>query len=74
MFCRCYRKAALTVRKDAFSHMLRVRLTQDERDMLDALAGDQGLTCSDVVRQSIRAAYFKRFAEAERKTKRGGNR
>jgi len=54
--------------------MLRVRLTQDERDMLDALAGDQGLTCSDVVRLGVRAAYFKRFAEAERKTKRGGNR
>jgi len=57
----------MTVR-NAYSHMLRVRLTQDERDMLDALAGDQGLTCSDVVRLGVRAQYFRSFTEPKRKT------
>jgi len=52
--------------------MLRVRLTQDERDMLDALAGDTGLTASDVVRQNIRTQYAERFdaAKPKRKNKR----
>jgi len=56
----------------AYNYMLRVRMTQEERDMLDALAGDQGLTASDVVRQSIRAQYAECFDEpkAKRKNKR----
>jgi len=53
----------------AYAHMLRVRLTQDERDMLDALAGAQGLTCSDVVRLGIRAQYAERFDEPKPKRK-----
>jgi hypothetical protein len=34
--------------------MLRVRMSSEERNMLEALANGQGLTSSDIVRQFIR--------------------
>lgn len=39
------------------AYMLRVRMSQLEKDMLEALAAEAGLTASDIVRQSIRQQF-----------------
>ena len=38
-------------------YTLRVRMSDDERDMLATLADERGLTASDVVRQLVREAF-----------------
>jgi hypothetical protein len=43
--------------KLGYTHMLRVRMTEDERRMLETLATGQGLTASDVVRQLVRREH-----------------
>lgn len=50
--------------------MLRVRMAQDERKMLDALAEAQGLTASDIVRQLVRREYLATFPKKPRAQRR----
>jgi hypothetical protein len=47
--------------------MLRVRMTEDERKMLETLAARQGLTSSDVVRQLVRREHEVTVRAAPRK-------
>jgi uncharacterized protein (DUF1778 family) len=47
---------------------LNVRITDDEDRMLKALAGHQGMSISDVIRQYIRRAFAEAFPP--KKTKR----
>lgn len=42
----------------------RLRMTRDERAMLEALAERSGLTASDIVRQLVRREHAAAFAEA----------
>lgn len=49
------------------TYMLRVKMSDDERRMLEALALRQGLTASDIVRQLIRREHE---AKAEGEPKR----
>lgn len=53
---------------DRDDYMLRVRMSDAERHMLDKIAGARGLTASDVVRQLIRQENERLFPI--RKTKR----
>jgi hypothetical protein len=41
--------------------MVTLRVSKDERGMLEALTADEGLSGSDVLRQLLRAAYRKKF-------------
>lgn len=47
-----------------------VRMTDDERSMLAAVAERRGLTRADIVRQCIRACYREEFGETEPKRQR----
>lgn len=47
-------------------YMLRVRMTEDERQALEALALRQGLTSSDIVRQLVRERAAQVEAEPNR--------
>lgn len=47
----------------ARDYMLRVRMTEDERQMLEALAEKSGLTASDIVRQLVRREHAATFGE-----------
>jgi uncharacterized protein (DUF1778 family) len=47
--------------------MVNVRMTDDEADMLKALAEHEGLSASDIVRQYIRRAFAKAFPQAKPK-------
>jgi antitoxin component of RelBE/YafQ-DinJ toxin-antitoxin module len=40
-----------------------VRMSHEERSMLEALADEQGLTASDILRLLTRAAYKEKFGE-----------
>jgi uncharacterized protein YprB with RNaseH-like and TPR domain len=46
---------------DRDAYMLRVRMSEVERDMLARLAEADGVTASDVVRLYIRSEYAARF-------------
>jgi hypothetical protein len=52
-------------------HVMTVRLTRDERNMVKALAGADGVSFSDAIRMSIRQRYAERFGEKSR-SKKGG--
>jgi hypothetical protein len=47
--------------------MVNVRMTDDEAEMLKALAEREGLSASDIVRQYIRKAHAKAFPLAKPK-------
>lgn len=56
--------------------MMTVRLSEDERAWLEALAVDEGLSASDILRTLLRRAYRDRFGDvakpkARKKTRRG---
>ena len=44
-------------------HMFHVRMSDDERRMLEALAEHEGLTASDKIRQLIRREFITTFGE-----------
>lgn len=48
---------------DGRDQSLRIRVSLDEKKMLDALAEKQGLTASDVVRLLVRREYSQEFGE-----------
>jgi hypothetical protein len=50
--------------------MFHVRMSGDERRMLEALAEDEGISASDYVRMSLRRAFTERFGDKKPKTKR----
>ncbi len=41
--------------------MMTVRLSNEERAMLEALANDAGLSASDILRTLVRGAYREKF-------------
>jgi hypothetical protein len=41
--------------------MVTVRVSDDEKRMLDALALDQGLSASDILRLLVREAFWQKF-------------
>ena len=43
------------------SNMVTVRMSDDERRMLDALALDQGLSASDILRLLVRESFWQKF-------------
>lgn len=47
-----------------------VRLTDDERAMLQAVADDDGISVSDWFRRAVRQAFRKTFGDAKPKPKR----
>ncbi len=47
-------------------NMFHVRMSDDERTMLEALADRDGLSASDKVRQLVRREYAEAFGEAPR--------
>jgi hypothetical protein len=51
--------------------MFHVRMADDERRMLEALAEQEGLTASDWVRMTIRRSFTERFGERRPKQKKG---
>jgi hypothetical protein len=51
------RRMALTER----SNMVTVRMSDDERRMLDALALDQGLSASDILRLLVRESFWQKY-------------
>jgi hypothetical protein len=50
-------------------HMFHVRMSEDERQMLESLAERDGLSASDKVRQLIRREHAVAFGEAPKKPK-----
>jgi uncharacterized protein (DUF1778 family) len=48
--------------------VITVRLSRDERHMVKALAGADGISVSDVVRMCIRRAHAERFGAEQRGT------
>lgn len=50
-------------------HYVAIRVTADEKAMIEALAEDSGLSQSDVVRQLVRTAYREKFPTTPAKTK-----
>ena len=49
---------------------LRVRVSAEELDMVQALADAEGITASDIVRLYIRRAYAERFGETKPRKRR----
>jgi antitoxin component of RelBE/YafQ-DinJ toxin-antitoxin module len=50
-------------------YMLRVRMSEEEREMLTNLAESDGVTASDVVRLFIRREHEQRYGKKKRPTK-----
>jgi hypothetical protein len=57
---------------DEREDVITVRLNKDERRMVSALAGVDGISISDVVRMSIRRAHADRFGEIRKPARRKG--
>jgi len=55
--------------RDAKTRAFLVRMAENERSMLDALAEVDGLAAADVVRLLIRKEYEARFPEKAKKSK-----
>lgn len=51
------------------TNAFQVRMGDDERAMVEALADDAGLSASDIVRLLIREAYRMKFGDKKPKTK-----
>jgi hypothetical protein len=49
--------------------VITVRLSRDERQMVKALAGADGVSISDAVRMSVRRAHAERFGDAKTRAK-----
>jgi hypothetical protein len=44
-------------------NVFQIRVSDHERQMLQAIADEEGLSASDIVRQFIRREWFRRYAD-----------
>lgn len=51
-------------------HVITVRMSREERDKLQALADDDGISVSDVVRMVVRRTHAERFGDKKTKARR----
>ena len=45
-------------------NIFQIRISEEERNMLQVIADENGLTSSDVVRQYIRTEWWRRYGQA----------
>ena len=44
-------------------NIFQIRISEEERNMLQVIANEDGLTSSDVVRQFIRSEWWRRYGQ-----------